>query len=217
MFRKNLFNNSYSGEKMILDRKLILASASPRRREILDMCGFEFEVLPASADESSDEKDPGRLVETLSARKAEACLKSLAEKGREVSNLLILGCDTVVYAGGRILGKPADRQDAQRMLADLQGRSHSVYSGVTLIWFEDGVQKQISFSEASDVEFAPMTSQEIADYAATGECDDKAGAYAIQGYGMKFVSRIRGDYHNVVGLPAATVYKAMREHGLIRY
>ncbi|MGX8714192.1 MAG: Maf family protein [Lachnospiraceae bacterium] len=200
---------------MFLNRKLILASASPRRREILDMCGFTFEVLPASADESSDEKNPGRLVELLSARKAEACLEDLAGQGRETEDLLILGCDTVVYAGGRILGKPADRQDAERMLADLQGRSHSVFSGVTLIWFEDSGRKSISFSEATEVEFAPMTGQEIADYASTGECDDKAGAYGIQGYGMKYVSRIRGDYHNVVGLPAAAVYKAMKEYGLI--
>lgn len=198
-------------------KKIILASKSPRRKEILSACGFDFEICTAETDESIDEKKPSAMVEQLSARKAMAVWdKLVAEKGIEfVKNILVLGSDTVVSFQDAILGKPADRTDAVRMVTELQGQTHQVYTGVTLVWMEDNQVQKETFFDQTDVTFYPMSTQEVETYVATGECDDKAGAYAVQGYGMKYIEKLNGDYHNVVGLPAAKLYQNMKKHKLI--
>ncbi len=198
-----------------MKKKLILASASPRRREILTQAGFSFQILVANADENIAEKEPEQMVKKLSERKASAAFKLWKEQGNPVNEALILGADTIVAQNHMILGKPASRKAAADMLRKLQGKSHNVYTGVTLIWEnEQAQQQQITFAEKTEVEFYSMTDEEILEYTATGECDDKAGAYAIQGLAMKYIRRIDGDYHNVVGLPAAAIYQAVRECGL---
>lgn len=196
-------------------KKLILASASPRRKELLTQAGFEFQVLAANADENIAEKEPERLVEMLSERKAHASMDMWKEQGRPADDIAVLGADTIVVQDHTILGKPGSRKEAADMLRKLQGTVHHVYTGVTLLWINDRMEpEQITFAEKTQVEFYPMTEKEILEYTETGECDDKAGAYAIQGLAMKYIRRINGDYHNVVGLPVAAIYQAMRECGL---
>lgn len=178
-------------------RECILASGSPRRRELLEQLGVRFEIFVPNVDESSTERDPERLSEELSARKGRAARELLAADGRELSGKLIIASDTVVASGGDILGKPCDRADALRMLRLLSGQRHRVVSGIYLCM--DGTE---ALSHAvTEVEFAPMTEREIAAYVDTGEPFGKAGAYAIQGLAAVWIRGIRGDYCNVVGLP----------------
>lgn len=195
-----------------MKKNLILASASPRRRELLTQAGFSFQVLAANADEKTAETDPEQMVKELSGRKAGAAMELWEKQGNSPDQIVVLGADTIVVQDGVILGKPADREDAKVMLRKLQGNTHDVYTGVTLLWLDQKKQpQQITFAEKTTVEFYPMTEEEIQEYTETGECDDKAGAYAVQGLGMKYIRRIDGDYHNVVGLPVAAVYQVMRE------
>ncbi len=200
-------------KKQIVQSKLILASASPRRRDILTQLGLEFSVLPADVDEGLTTSVPSLAVEELSLRKASACLEKVKEEERIQEPVLILGADTVVACEGRILGKPADKEDACRMLSLLQGRSHQVYTGVTLICWrgEEGKLWEKTFHEVTDVHFYPMTQEEIRFYVDTKEPMDKAGAYGIQGLGARFIRRIEGDYNNVVGLPAARLYQEAKD------
>lgn len=198
-----------------MKKKLILASASPRRKELLAQAGVSFQILAANADENIAETEPEKLVKTLSERKACAAMDMWKKQGCPAGEVLVLGADTVVVQDQAILGKPASRSDASAMLSRLQGNIHSVYTGVTMVWLDEGGQlQQITFAEKTEVEFYPMTDQEILEYTATGECDDKAGAYAIQGLAMKYIRKIDGDYHNVVGLPVAAIYQAIRRCGL---
>lgn len=198
-----------------MKKKLILASASPRRKELLAQAGFSFQVLAANADENIAETEPEHIVKKLSERKASAAMNLWKEQGNLADVAVILGADTIVVQDHMILGKPSSREDAAAMLHKLQGKSHSVYTGVTLIWVnEDAQLQQITLAEKTEVEFYSMTDEEILEYTATGECDDKAGAYAIQGLAMKYIRKIDGDYHNVVGLPVAAIYQTMRECGL---
>lgn len=195
--------------------KVILASKSPRRREILDQMGISFEILPAVGEEVITDTDPAKVVESLSRQKAEEIagrVKSEAEGAAVCAeDVLIIGADTVVALDGRILGKPADREQAAEMLRSLQGREHSVFTGVTLIRVgEEGMRKCRTFSEETKVSFYPMTEDEIEAYIATGEPMDKAGAYGIQGKAFVYVRGISGDYYNVVGLPAARIYQEMK-------
>lgn len=198
-----------------MKKKLILASASPRRKELLAQAGFFFQVFPANADEHIQESCPEEMVKKLSERKADAAMEMWEKKKGGLEEILVLGADTIVVQEGRILGKPSDRLEAAAMLRRLQGRSHSVYTGVTLLWMDATRQlEQITFAEKTDVTFYPMTEKEIQDYIATGECDDKAGAYAIQGLAMKYIRKIDGDYHNVVGLPVAAIYQTLQKRSL---
>lgn len=185
-------------ERMNME-KIILASASPRRRELLTQAQIPFEVQVSEAEEIITKTDPGEVVEELSYIKASA----VAEKfpGRWV-----LGADTVVALQGEILGKPADETDARRMLGELQGQTHQVYTGVTLM--KDG--EIHTFHEATQVKVSEMSEEEILHYIAGGEPMDKAGAYGIQGSFAVFIEGIEGDYNNVVGLPIAAVYRAIR-------
>ena len=180
---------------------LILASASPRRRELIARLGIPFEICVSDADESlTAPLPPDETVKELSKRKAAAVAKMRPDD-------LVLGVDTVVSIDGRILGKPKDKADARQMLRLLSGRTHTVYSGFTLI----GQGKTYTESVATNVAFASMSEREIENYIASGEPTDKAGAYGIQGQGGLFVTGIEGDYYTVVGLPLQRIYIALRD------
>lgn len=209
--------------------RIVLASASPRRRELLEQIGLKFEVLVSNVPEQISAGDPWHMVEELSSQKAEAVMRFLAgipasdevrgHSSCQVSEgfaageeLLVVGADTVVSAEGSILGKPADREDAAGMLAMLSGRSHEVYTGVTLIYRSvSGQIQRKSFYERTEVVFYPMSRAEIECYVSTGDCMDKAGAYGIQGFCARYIKEIRGDYNNVVGLPAGRLYQEAKE------
>jgi septum formation protein len=183
--------------------QLVLASSSPRRAEILRAVGWPFEAAAANLDETArGGEEVVEYVERLACEKAEA----IAE-GR--TGGLVLGADTVVAVGGRMLGKPADDEDARRMLRLLSGKWHDVLTGVALVRAETG--EVLVAHELTRVRFAPMTDEEIDWYVATGESADKAGAYAVQGRAALFIEEIEGDYWNVVGLPVRLVYKLMME------
>ncbi len=191
--------------------KIVLASASPRRRELLEQIGLAFEVSVSHVEEKTIAVEPGLVVEELSRQKAEVVLETLTC----TEDVLVIGSDTVVSADGRILGKPSGEKDAVRMLERLSGRSHEVYTGVTLLYRTGGMSaaqvRQRIFHEMTKVDFYPMTQQEIADYVASGDCLDKAGAYGIQGLCARYIRGIEGDYHNVVGLPVGRLYQEMKE------
>ncbi len=183
------------------DVTIILASGSPRRRELLSQIGIEPKIMPSAVDETITSPDPEEAVIELSARKAED-VAARADKGT-----LIIGADTVVAVKGQILGKPKDCHDAERMLGLLQGQSHQVYTGVTLILKEGSGSRGITFAEKTEVFVYPMTQEEILDYVRSGEPMDKAGAYGIQGRFAAYIRGICGDYTNVVGLPVGRVWQ----------
>ena len=190
--------------------RIILASGSPRRTELLQTAGIVHEVVVSGADEDVQEENPARLVEMLSSRKAEEVYERLVQQ-EPSGDLVVIGADTVVAADGKILGKPGDEEDARRMLRMLSGRSHHVYTGVTLCGRIGSVRREVSFSEESAVHVAQLTEEEISEYIDSGEPMDKAGAYGIQGAFMKFVSGIEGDYFNIVGLPVSHLYQEMKQ------
>ena len=177
--------------------KFILASKSPRRREILEMLGIDFEVITSDADESSDITDPRQLVEELSLRKGLAVRDALIAAGRDLSDTVIISSDTVVAIDGEILGKPHDEEDARRMLRLYSGRSHEVVSGICLI----GAERQGVSHEVTTVTFDEMDEEAVCSYVRVAQPYDKAGAYAIQGLASAYITGIDGDYFNIVGLP----------------
>ena len=187
--------------------KLILASGSPRRREILQNLGIPFEVVTCETDEGCDLTDPAAYVRELAARKGEAVRELLRGRGVNLRDTLILAADTVVAQDSTILGKPADRADAVRMLTDLSGREHAVYSGIALLCGEEIA----TAAERTAVHVSPLSAQEIARYVATGEPDDKAGGYAMQGLFSPYIRGIEGCYFNVVGLPVHALFKLAKE------
>lgn len=211
--------------------RLVLASASPRRRELLSQIGLEFTVMPSTKEENAKTTEAGALVQELSRQKAvdiweqlsggqgqnpDADQEQIAEEtqepnfnGKRQPELLVIGADTVVCCEGKILGKPHSREAAAEMLTALQGRSHEVYTGVTLY----SQSETVTFFECTQVEFYPMTEVEISEYIDSKEPMDKAGAYGIQGLGARFVKDIRGDYNNVVGLPVGRLYQELKSHG----
>lgn len=184
--------------------KLILASASPRRAEILRRAGFSFEVLAADVDESRRPEEPPDVFVTRLAQDKAAVVAAQVHGAA-----LILGGDTVVLADGLILGKPADAGDAAAMLRRLSGRTHDVLTGLALLRVPDGVVRVAV--ERTRVTFVPLGEEEIAEYVEIGEPFGKAGAYAIQECGGRFVARIEGEYFNVMGLPVAQFYRMWRE------
>lgn len=194
--------------------KIYLASASPRRTELLKQIGLSFEVLPSGVEEKITCTEPAEVVEELSRQKAADVCGRLARRGE--TDFVVIGADTVVSCRGGILGKPADREDAAGMLGRLQGGSHQVYTGVTLAW-KSGVRPPMydTFSECTEVTMFPMTEEEIRAYVDSGEPMDKAGAYAIQGRCAAYIRGVRGDYNNVVGLPAGRVYQELKKRGLL--
>lgn len=195
--------------------RIILASASPRRRELLEQIGLSFEVMTSHVEEKISSSEPDRVVEELSRGKAKAVAEEPV-RDREADAegaLLVIGADTVVAVDGAILGKPADAEDAFRMLERLQGREHEVYTGVTLLYRAAGASEWTvrSFHERTCVHFYPMTEAEISEYVDTGDPLDKAGAYGIQGFCARYVRGIEGDYNNVVGLPVGRLYQEIKE------
>ena len=190
--------------------KLILASASPRRKELLKNIGYEFEIEVCDLDENSEKILPWELVMDLAKTKAQAIMES--HKGEDV---IVLGADTVVANGEEILGKPRDLEHAKEMISALQGKTHQVYTGVCLCFEKEKLNQNITFYERTDVEVYPMSEEETEAYVATGECSDKAGSYAIQGLFSPYVKGISGDYNNVVGLPIARIYQEMKKLGLV--
>ena len=185
-------------------RRLILASASPRRRELLTQAGFRFEVIPAHINEDvGPGEDPIAYVVRLAREKAQAVRGQLNDP-----EAIVLGADTTVTLDGHILAKPEDRADAIRMLRMLSGRTHRVITGVAVAT-ADGTEVA---AEVTGVQFVTLREEEIADYVSTGEPMDKAGAYGIQGYAARWIPRIEGCYFNVVGLPVALVSNMLEVH-----
>ncbi|MDE7199119.1 MAG: Maf family protein [Lachnospiraceae bacterium] len=194
--------------------KIYLASASPRRKELLRQVGLSFRVVPSTVEEKITKKEPDGVVEELSYQKAVDVCGRLTAEGKE--DFVVIGADTVVSTWGRILGKPADREDAVRMLKDLQGSSHQVYTGVTLAWkYKDMQPMYATFSECTDVTMYFMSDEEIRKYVDSGEPMDKAGAYAIQGLCAAHIQGICGDYNNVVGLPVGRLCQELKRRGLL--
>lgn len=184
---------------------LILASKSPRRKELLSLITTDFEIIPAVGEENADPSlSPDMFVQELAKQKA---LEIAASHPDDV----VIGSDTVVAAKGEILGKPKDKADAFRMLSLLSGTSHSVFTGVAVV--KNG--EIHSFTEETKVKFFPLTEKEINDYTATGEPFDKAGAYGIQDLGALLVEGIDGDYYNVMGLPVGRLYRLMKQLEII--
>ena len=231
-----------------MNKKIILASASPRRRELLTQIGLDFDIVVSETEEKITSTEPAKVVEELSAQKAEAVWEKLCsmtasqgsvtkaerldegsgvsrtDEGSEafepeqtsgettMTDTLVLGADTVVACDGKILGKPADTEAAAAMLTMLQGRGHEVYTGVTILYEQNGERKTLTFHEKTIVHFYPMTDAQIREYVATGDPMDKAGSYGIQGFCARYIRGIEGDYNNVVGLPVGRVYQEL--HGL---
>ena len=186
--------------------RIILASASPRRRELLEMLGVsDFEIIPAKGEEIINPAlTPAELVRSLSLCKASEVAPA------DEPDTVTIGADTIVVLDDKVLGKPRDEEDAADMLRALSGRSHAVYTGITVIRGE----KILSHAERTEVKFLPLSEKEIADYIACGEPMDKAGSYAIQGKASRFVTGIEGDYHNVVGLPVCRLGLMLKEVGV---
>ncbi|KON86886.1 septum formation protein Maf [Sporosarcina globispora] len=182
---------------------LILASSSPRRKELLENLHLQFEVSSSDVDESFDPVlKPGEIVKELAQRKAQAVFKKHPDS-------YVIGSDTVVVKDGNVLGKPGSSEEAFRMLKRLSGSTHSVYTGVSIL----APGRQINFYEKTDVVFWELTDEEINSYIGTGEPFDKAGAYGIQGFGSMLVKGISGDYFSVVGLPLSRTVRELRKAG----
>jgi septum formation protein len=185
--------------------RVILASKSPRRKEILENLGVKFDVIVADADESCNIADPHQRVGALAKIKGKAVLEKLIESGED-GDTLIIASDTLVYACGEFLGKPRDKEDARRMIRMLSGKNHSVVSGLYLYLNE----KEYVGASETIVGFDEMTDGEIEDYINSSEPYDKAGGYAVQGLASLYVSGLEGDYFNVVGLPVNLLYKTLK-------
>ena len=194
--------------------KLCLASASPRRRQLLEQIGLEFEVRPAKGEERAEATKPGELVEALARQKALEAAADM-EKDGKTGELATIGADTMVFYQDKAMGKPADRKEAEEMLRLLQGNVHQVYTGVALAWRQEGRLVCESFHACTDVEVYPMEMEEIQSYIDSGEPMDKAGAYGIQGGFARYVKGIRGDYNNVVGLPVGRLYQELKARGFL--
>lgn len=190
--------------------RVILASASPRRRELLSQMGLAFEILTSDAGEQCESTQPCDMVQELSALKAEAVFGKLPVEERE--DVLIIGADTLVAYENRVMGKPGSEKQAEEMLLGLQGNTHQVYTGVTILFTKKGsVRPEIhTFFEKTDVTMFPMSLEEIRAYVATKEPMDKAGAYGIQGRCAVHIEKITGDYYNVVGLPIGSLYQKLK-------
>ncbi|WP_342415205.1 Maf family protein [Paenibacillus sp. FSL R10-2782] len=190
--------------------RIILASTSPRRKELLSFLRLPFDVMPSHADESTPESwTPQQIVETLAVRKAEVVV-NIASQSEEDG--LVIGSDTIVVLDGLVLGKPADHADAVRMLTALQGRTHLVFTGVACIHTLTG--KTLVRHRQTEVTMKSLSHEQIVAYVNTGEPSDKAGAYGIQGLGAMLVESIQGCYFNVVGLPLSLLSDMLSEFGV---
>ncbi len=198
--------------------KIYLASKSPRRKELMNQIGYEFEVRISDREEIISGTKPEEVVKELSMQKAYEIERMLLQEAdgklleahRGYDGVVIIGADTVVAYDGAILGKPADETDAFRMLKMIQGKTHVVSTGVTMVVITDKGRQVFNLAESTDVEMYDVSDEEIQEYIRTGEGVDKAGSYAIQGIGAKFIKGIHGDYNNVVGLPIGRIYQTLK-------
>ena len=210
-----------------MKKRIILGSASPRRKELLEQIGIKFEIVVSDAEEHYESTRPDEIVKELALMKAEQVAEEVKRREKEgvgedyllrsetgearLRNLLILGADTVVVRDGEILGKPSGAEEAFEMLKSLQGRAHQVYTGVAVLDFDRNAERHtVSHAEETKVFVHAMTDEEIRSYIAAGESLDKAGAYGVQGRFAAYIDRIEGDYYNVVGLPVAYLYHAVK-------
>ena len=201
--------------------QMVLASASPRRKELLEQIGAEFVICPAKGEEVITETDPSAVVMELSRQKAEEVAYGVLIYNEQHADLttpqdiLVIGADTVVAYENQILGKPKDEEDARRMLTMLSGKTHSVYTGVTFVFIDkEGRTGEHCFFEKTDVCMYPLKEEEIDRYIQSGDPMDKAGSYGIQGRFAIHIKEIRGDYNNVVGLPVARLYQELQKLGV---
>lgn len=193
--------------------RYILASVSPRRRELIKLLGIDVEILPSDFEEEITDSDPATIVESLSKGKAQSVFNAIvanAPVDNATDSFIVIGADTIVFYNGEILGKPADESEAKDMISLLSDRTHQVYTGVTLIKYENGITTSKSFNEKTDVVVDKLDKFEIAEYINTGDSLDKAGAYGIQGIFAKHIKGIHGDYNNVVGLPVSRLYSELK-------
>ena len=191
-------------------KQLILASGSPRRKELLQQIGMEFQIIPSKKEEVITGTIPSDVVQELAKQKAEDIAENLKQ-----TEVIVLGADTVVALGQQIMGKPANEAEALEMLKQLQNNTHQVYTGVALCtWNQDGTFDTKTFYEVTDVQIYPMTEEEIRSYIASGDPMDKAGSYGIQGAFAAFIKGIVGDYNNVVGLPIGRVYQELKKFSI---
>jgi septum formation protein len=194
--------------------KIILASASPRRKELLKQIGMEYEVIPSEKEEKTTKSLPCEIVQELSYQKADEICSLLTKRGEK--GFTIIGADTVVSFMDTVMGKPKSREEACEMLGRLQGNVHQVYTGVTICVKEkDEPAVFHTFYEKTDVSMYAMNSEEISSYVESGEPMDKAGSYAIQGGCAAYIQSICGDYNNVVGLPIGRLYQEMKTRNLL--
>ena len=210
-----------------MKKRIILGSASPRRKELLEQIGIKFEIVVSDAEEHYESTRPDEIVRELALMKAEQVAEEVKRREKEgvgedyllrsetgearLRNLLILGADTVVVRDGEILGKPSGAEEAFEMLKSLKGRAHQVYTGIAVLDFDGNAERHtVSHAEETKVFVHAMTDEEIRSYIAAGESLDKAGAYGVQGRFAAYIDRIEGDYYNVVGLPVAYLYHAVK-------
>ena len=187
-------------------KKIVLASASPRRLELLRQIGIEPEVIVSHVEEVVTSSEPGEVVMELSRQKAEDVARG------QSAQTLVIGSDTVVAVDGKIVGKPHDHEEAAEMIRSIEGRAHQVYTGVCMVLKgESGEEDVVSnFFDATDVEVYPMTDEEILEYAYSEEPMDKAGAYAVQGFFGRYIKGLKGSYANVMGLPISRLYQELK-------
>lgn len=188
---------------------IILASASPRRSELLKQAGFTFTVVPSAVEETIAETSPDKLVEDLAYQKANDVYQKI-KKEYGNKDFCVIGADTIVFYDGEILGKPEDEQEAFDILKMLSDRTHQVFTGIAVILRQNGEKQTCLLNDRTDVTLYPITDYELKHYIATGDCMDKAGAYGIQGPFAVHIKEIHGDYNNVVGLPIAKLYQALK-------
>ena len=192
--------------------QIILASASPRRQELLKHIFDNFTIHTSSCEENTVFDTPSKYVMDLASQKA---LDVAAHYMGSNLETLIIGADTIVFANGKILGKPTDRDDACHMLESLSGKEHEVYTGIALVHIKNSIQKQFSSYACTHVRVAALSEEEINIYADTDEPFDKAGSYAVQGFFSRHITGIDGDYFNVVGLPVHLLYEELKSHNFI--
>lgn len=195
--------------------RVILASGSPRRKELLEQVGVSFEISVADGEEVINGRLPWEIVEELSLQKAAEVAKRYEVKEESKDQTVVIGADTIVAYGEEIMGKPKNEEMAKEMLRKLQGGSHQVYTGVTLIIMTAEGKQAVTFHEKTDVVMYPMSEAQIEAYVATKEPMDKAGSYAIQGKCAAYVKGICGDYNNVVGLPVARLMQELYKLGIM--
>ena len=190
--------------------KIILASQSPRRKELLGLMGLTFDVMPSGAEEDMHQKLPiGKLAEVLSEQKA----KDIFNKTTD--DRVVIGSDCMVYAKGKIFGKPKNDEEAIQMLKTLSGKWHKVVTGLSVLVERNGIVTKYNTYDITKVKFVKLDEQMIADYLKTGEHKDKAGAYAVQGYSGMFVEKLYGNYSTVIGIPTHKLFQILHKENLI--